>query len=221
MAKMKIGEYFRSLVFKYYEISQRDDFELDNTQARAWAMESEMALRNLFPPDSPILNAWYMLTEGDGPFFSIGQILGRGGAVGIIQAAANMIEAGQVETFADAVRAETEGELLDQAEDLAKNGYVAAAVVIAGGALETHLKQYCKKHGVTPAGHGSISSFNNAVSQARKGSPNLYSAADSKQVEAWGALRNSAAHEPGKFDRPAANVELLVMGIRQFISRTT
>ncbi len=75
--------------------------------------------------------------------------------------------------------------------------YLAAATVIAGGALEAHLRHYVAKHGVQVVGDGSISKYNGAVGQCRNAGKSLYDVNEGKLVEAWGGYRNEAAHEPG------------------------
>ncbi len=55
--------------------------------------------------------------------------------------------------------------------------------VIAGGALETHFRHYLDKHGITITGDGSISRYNNAVGQARKTNPGLFTVNDGKLVD--------------------------------------
>ncbi len=91
-------------------------------------------------------------------------------------------------------------------------GYLAAATVIAGGALEMHLKSYCDNHGLSVAGAGAISAYNGAVGQARKTTPGLYNANDGKLVESLGGQRNEAAHAPGSFARSKEEVGRTISG---------
>jgi hypothetical protein len=111
--------------------------------------------------------------------------------------------------------------LLDQADVLARQNYIAAATVVAGGALETFLHFTCDKNGLTWQGHGSIEKYKDALAQARKGGNEIISATDEKQVSAWGGSRNDAAHKPGDFQGTVESAKLMVEGIRQFISRYT
>ncbi len=122
--------------------------------------------------------------------------------------------------MSDIPRIESESELLDQAMILVEADHRAAAAVIAGGALETHLRYYVDKHSVAITGDGSISKYNSAVGQARKANPALYSANDGKLVESRGGLRNEAAHEPAKFNRSKDEIKRTIEGIREFIRRT-
>jgi hypothetical protein len=99
-----------------------------------------------------------------------------------------MLKAGRLQGLAEGIQAETVGELLDQASSFLAGGYVVAAAVIAGGALETHLAHLCQRSGVTWSGDGSISKYNGAVGAARKQGISVYSTNDGKSVEAWGAF---------------------------------
>jgi hypothetical protein len=140
--------------------------------------------------------------------------------LGIFEGAAAVVRDGRLGTIIDSVRLESESELLDQASLLVDNDYPAAATVIAGGALETHLRHYVDKYGIPITGDGTISKYNNAVGQARKANLNLYSANDGKLVEAWSGYRNEAAHKPGEFNRSKDDVKRMIEGIREFIGRT-
>jgi hypothetical protein len=119
----------------------------------------------------------------------------------------------------DGVRAETVAELLQQAEGLLKSGHLVAAAVLAGGALESHLRHLCTTHSLTWAGAGSIATYDAAVAQARNLGNTIYSATDTKCVIAWGGLRNDAAHSPTTFSASESQVQLAIDGILQFIAR--
>src|SRR5581483_12415080 len=124
---------------------------------------------------------------------------------------------GRIRNLVDAVRIETEDDLLDQAQVLLKGNYVAAAAVIAGGALEAHLRHLATKNGLTVAGDGSISKYDAAISQARNAATAfVYPATDSKLVTGWGGIRNDAAHDPGSFNRSQDDVRRMIEGIREF-----
>jgi hypothetical protein len=117
----------------------------------------------------------------------------------LVKMAHRLARDGRLDSMFDVVRAETVTELLDQADNLRKQGYLVAATVVAGGALETHLKHLCDKHGLTPSGSGSISKYDQIISQARNaGTVEVYSSGDTKKVTAWGNDRNCAAHTPGQ-----------------------
>lgn len=140
--------------------------------------------------------------------------------IGIFRGAVNQVRSGHLGSLIDAIRVETESDLLEQAETLLADGYLAAAAVIAGGALETHLRHLVAKHGLTVTGHGSLSAYNQAIGQARKAGNEVYNANDGKLVDGWGGIRNEAAHGPGAFARSREEVGRMIGGIREFIART-
>ena len=127
---------------------------------------------------------------------------------------------GHAHRFADGIRAETIIQCLDQAEALVKAGYVAAAMVLAGGALETHLQNLCGRFALSWSGDGSISKYKQSLDQARnQGLQSLVTSSDSSLIESWGKDRNTAAHRPTAFTRTPAEVRLAIEGIRQFLVR--
>ncbi len=137
----------------------------------------------------------------------------------IFTAAHEILRSGRLSSLIEGIRAETVAELLDQAKTLASGGYQVAAVVIAGGALETFLLHLCNRNKLTWQGDGSISKYEGALAQARNSGTEIISATDCKQVIAWGGIRNDAAHSPATFKRSEEQVDLMVEGIRQFIAR--
>jgi hypothetical protein len=183
-------------------------------EAREWATEAEAALAAVFPENHPNRRSWDKVINSDE---HIGELMDK--LIGIFKGAVNQVRNGRIGSLIDAIRVESESDLLDQAEQLLAGGYFAAAAVIAGGTLETHLKSYCQTHGIPVTGEGSISKYNGAVGQARKTTANLYDANDGKRVEAWGGTRNEAAHNPGGFKHTKEEILRYIEGIREFLSR--
>ena len=193
----------------------------ETAAAAAWMAEAEAAVASTFPAGHPARLPFLVAKQraetiklidvGHAPHFE--------SIIGAFEAARSMFKAGRVRGLVDGVQAETVGELLDQAHSLAGGGYVVAAAVIAGGALETHLLHLCLRSGVTWPGDGSISKYNNAIGAARNKGILVYSANDGKSVEAWGGIRNEAAHSPASFSRGPEEIRLTVEGIRQFLAR--
>ena len=133
-----------------------------------------------------------------------------------------LLEGGHLRALADGVRAETVGELLDQAEQLVDDGEPVPAAVLAGGALETHLRHLCDRAGVLGGliGHGNIDKYKSLLDVARKNGHEVITKGDGKLVTAWGDDRNIAAHNPTKFGKGGPEVKLMIEGIRQFVART-
>jgi hypothetical protein len=185
--------------------------------ARAWATEAEAALASVFPDGHSVRQAWNRAIENPNAR-SITNVFDS--LFGVFEGAANLIRNDRLGSLIDTIRNESESDLLDQAVVLLMGDHRAAATVIAGGALDSHLKHYLGRHSVTFTGDGSISKYNSAVGQARKANPNLYNVNDGKLVEGWGGIRNEAAHDPGSFSRSKEEVQRLIDGIREFIGRT-
>jgi hypothetical protein len=185
--------------------------------ARQWATEAESALAAVFPDGHATRQGWarVLKTPRAQDICVVTEAL-----VAIFEAAATLIRDNRLNSLIDAIRIESESELLDQALILANAHHRAAAAVIAGGALETHLRHYVDKHRIPITGAGTISKYNSAIGEARKPNPLLYSANDARLVEAWGGYRNEAAHTPGEFARTKEDVKRMIEGIREFIART-
>ncbi len=95
------------------------------------------------------------------------------------------------------VSAEVFSDLLEQAEELQKNGYKDAAAVIIGAVLERHLRTMCDRSKIDlfkqNGNHKAINEMNEDLAKA-----DAYSLFQKKQIIAWADIRNNAAH--GKFD---------------------
>jgi hypothetical protein len=138
---------------------------------------------------------------------------------GIVEGAVNLIRGNRLVGLVDSIRVETESELLDQAEQLRSKSYLAAAAVIAGGTLEVHLRRLCDKNTIAFSGNGSISAYKQALDQSRNSGKEIISSIASGHVDAWGKLRNAAAHQPDKFESSADEVRRMIEGIREFVDR--
>jgi len=181
--------------------------------------DAETALEAVFPPGHVTRKRWVAVMTGERIARDYGTTHLKQG-LGTVQSALALLESGRLRGLIDGVRAETMAELLDQAEILLKKEYLIAAAVLAGGALETHLLHLCQRNELPWVGDGSISKYDQPIAQARKvGTVEVYSGTDSKLVTGWGGIRNDAAHEPTKFKHSAADVRLMLEGIRQFIAR--
>lgn len=188
---------------------------------QAWMAEAATAISGVFPPVHPIRRMW---TEAEKSLirYSDGTYVVGDPLIGVFRAALQLLWDDRLGSLLDVVRVEAEGQLLDQAQTLLEANYAAAATVIAGGALEVHLRSLCDKFALAINGGGSISRYDGVIAQARKlGTVTAYSVTDSKQVSVWGGLRNEAAHDPGAFGRSKEEVRRMIEGIREFIPRTT
>jgi hypothetical protein len=188
---------------------------------QAWMTEVEAAIEAVFPPTHSIRARWAKAEASLKPFNDGAYVVGDV-AIGVFQGVRDLIDGDRLGSLVDMLRLETENDLLDQAKTLLDANHKAAGAVIAGGALETHLRNLCRKYGIAVTGDGSLSKFDGAISQARNtGTATAYSATDSKHVVSWGGIRNDAAHDPGTFKASKEDVRRMIEGIRDFISRTS
>ncbi len=212
---------FGSLKKNHYDTygsGTKDNYNYDKFDAQRWATEASSALAAIFSTAHPVRQNWERLSLKMDPAHSRGLTLEQMG--GVFATATSMVKNNRIGSIIDAIRAETEGEILEQAIALLTSGHVAT--VIAGGALETHLRQLIKKNNLPVVGEGSISKFDSAAAKARNdGTATLYSAIDSKLITGWGGIRNEAAHSPGAFSRSHDDVKRMIDGILEFIARTS
>jgi hypothetical protein len=204
---------FSGLQAEFHE----DRFKLP--QARGWLTEAASLMEAAIPTNHTCWLDWCIfyapIHGGNGDLWHWERLFA------VFQAAHRMVRNGRLGSFVDLIRADTEGELLDQATALLEDGGLAATI-IAGGALETHLRHLTSRYGLTIKGNGSISKYNDAISQARNNNQKVdVTASDSKQITYWGDVRNQAAHKPLDFKKDAKEIDLMIQGIRSFIARTT
>lgn len=191
-------------------------------QVAQWVAQASSAIHGVFPPGHHLLKRWDDCLKdhvGEKSPYLNGETFVET-LRGTFLAAQDLLAKGRLSSFVEGIRTETVADLLDQADVLARQNFVAAATVVAGGALETFLHFTCDKNAlITWEGHGSIEKYKDALARARKNGNEIISASDEKQVSAWGGSRNDAAHDPGSFHGTVDSVKLMIEGIRQFIGR--
>ena len=138
---------------------------------------------------------------------------------GILSALRTDIQKGRLARFEEKVHADVYSDLLSQSEGLRGEGFSRAATVIAGAALEEHVRQLATKYGIPTLHNGKpkkASMLNNELKGA-----GVYTDAQRTIVEGWQKLRNVAAHGQPGFDGAdtshAGSVESMISGIRGFI----
>jgi hypothetical protein len=123
--------------------------------------EMHAALESVFPPSHAIVRRWEDATSrargfARGPRIETPELWIRDELIGIFRTALGLLRTGLIRSLANGVRAETVAQCLDQAEALGRAGYAAAAMLFAGGALETHLRALCMRCSLSWQGSGSI-----------------------------------------------------------------
>ena len=194
----------------------------DTAATTGWTTEVHAALESVFPTGHAVLRQWTAdATIPGGHHRSVWDPEEVDAAKAVVTAAISILKNNRLSTLLDGVRAESLAELLDQAARHLASKEVVAATVLAGGALETQLRDLCARFSITVKGEPSIGKYDQAIGEARNvGTKVPYQGADSKQVLAWGADRNDAAHTPMAFNRSPDDIKRMIEGIRSFVART-
>ena len=119
--------------------------------------------------------------------------------------------------FNEMVDAELFSNILEQAESLLSQGYFRASAVVAGVALESHLRKLAEKNSIlitTDVGkYIKADSLNGALLKN-----NIFDKTMHKSVTSWLGLRNDAAHPDSKEINDGL-IEPMIAGIRVFIQK--
>ena len=136
---------------------------------------------------------------------------------GIVAALHDDIQAGWLASVIELAHADTYGDYLEMAEGLNAQRYKDAAAVIAGTSLEVHLKSLAAKHAISlQASNGSLKKTDTLNADLKKAG--IYNALEQKQITAWLAIRNYAAH--GHYNEYSdADVKALIDSVRNFIAK--
>lgn len=140
-----------------------------------------------------------------------------GDVVGVLRSLRHDLEAGYLKSFEELVHGELFSDFLEMASHLLEGGYKDAAAVIAGSALESHLRQLAKRLSVPVSGANArpkkADHLNADLTKA-----SAYTVLDQKNVTAWLDLRNNAAH--GNYNEyQKEQVALMIDAIQNFMTR--
>jgi RNA-binding protein YhbY len=140
--------------------------------------------------------------------------------LGVVESLRAGVEAGYINSITELIHGELFGDFLEMARYLLDEDYKDPSAVVAGAALEAHLRQLCVKNGIATVVSGSAGSHPKKADamNAELAKVPAYSGLDQKSVTAWLGLRNKAAH--GEFSEYSkGQVALMVTGIQDFITR--
>lgn len=193
--------------------SKYDDWsDLEDSKVTGMISTLASAIDRLAPPASRYIKLQQATLDAYGP--TNGHVLGP--LAGILRSLREDTAAGRLTTITELLHADVFGDFLDMAQHLLEEGYKDPAAVLAGGALEEQLRKLCGKHGIAIT-NGTHPKKADAMNAELAAVP-AYSKGDQKNVTAWLALRNDAAH--GKFGAyTAQQVSLLIQSVRDFIAR--
>jgi hypothetical protein len=142
--------------------------------------------------------------------------------LGVLTSLRREIANGGLAQFEELVHGDVYADLIAQGEGLHRDGYSRAGAVVAGAALEEHIKKLAGKYNtgtVLQSGSPKKASMMNGELKAA----GAYGEPQRVIIESWQKLRNEAAHgEPG-FDGTdtnlVASVGPMVSGIRGFVAQ--
>lgn len=137
---------------------------------------------------------------------------------GVIKSLYKDISSGYLEDVSELIHGELFADFLEMADHLLKEGYKDAAAVIAGSALESHLRQLCIKNDIDTEDTRNSHPKKTDKLNAELAKEDVYKKYDQKSVTAWLDFRNDAAH--GHYDEyRKEQIAIMIKGIRDFIAR--
>ncbi len=136
---------------------------------------------------------------------------------GIVRAMRDDVQNGFLDTSRELFHSELFSDFLEMSDYLLGEGYKDPAAVMAGGVLESHLRQLCIKHGINVVDAAGkprkAAQFNDDLYKAK-----VYSMVDQKSVTAWLDIRNKAAHAKYQ-EYTKDHVSIMTLGVRSFMAR--
>jgi len=138
-------------------------------------------------------------------------------AIGAVEALRADYDRGFLSSISEMIHGELFADFLEMADHLLSEGYKDAAAVIAGSALESHLRALADKSGL-PISNDAGDPLKAARLNDDLRNADVYGKGDQKAVTAWLDLRNNAAH--GHYEKyQSGQVGLMIAGIRDLIRR--
>lgn len=143
--------------------------------------------------------------------------------IGTAKALKTDIENDYLKNLHDIIQSEIFSDYLEMAVYLLGEGYKDPSAVVVGSTLESHLRELCKSNSIdieVPNNKGKLVPKKAEVMNLELAKAGVYSGAYQKQITAWLALRNSAAH--GHYAAYTKDeIKLMLEGVRQLILMTT
>lgn len=134
-------------------------------------------------------------------------------AIGVLRAALDDYRGGYLFELRSEIRAETGDDILEDAKELLKAGRKDLACIVAGVALELTIKDLCQRRGISFDRRSKLDALNIELRKV-----GAYNESLRKQISAWAALRNHAAH--GEWNEYGeSEVRGLIDGVEQLIGR--
>ncbi|MHB8190436.1 MAG: hypothetical protein ACYDHP_08480 [Ferrimicrobium sp.] len=135
----------------------------------------------------------------------------------VVLAIQHDMKRGWFESIEALAHGDTFNDFLRQSKELLDLSFTQAAAVIAGCALETHLRQLCKKVGIDTL-DANTKPMKAEIMRTQLLENSQIKKYEARRVATWLTIRNSAAHaETDQFDRSAVNTMIEEVGA--FIER--
>jgi hypothetical protein len=116
------------------------------------------------------------------------------GQVGVVRALLHDMQKGYTRTLEELVRGDLFSVFLEMAEHLLNTHYKDAAAVIAGSALEAHLRALCARHAIPTDLDGVPKKADKLNAELAAAGAYSNAKLQQKSITAWLGLRNDAAH---------------------------
>ena len=140
------------------------------------------------------------------------RIGGAHAGLGILRAAIEDVEQGNIGTLQEMAAAEVFSDFLDQAHHLLQNGYFAPAASLAGAVLENGLRSLAARNDIAVKSTDGLATLNNKI-----GDKGVYNRLRQKQISVWVGVRNASDH--GRFnDFAEGDVTDLISGVRNLLA---
>ncbi len=138
--------------------------------------------------------------------------------VGYLRALREDIEQGYLRRWEELVRADLFSNLLDIASHFLGEGFLDAAAVMAGGALEQHLRNLCIKKGILSATDPDPHRYTLWELREKLIADRYIDASENRSIKNWAKIRNRAAHRGDPEIKPD-EIRLMIEGIALFIRK--
>lgn len=161
---------------------------VDSQMAHQWVTSTENLLTRVFGQDGAHYQNLKTQTAGHISYLQAVK------AQGILLAAKDDYEHGQLFEIRRLIEAEVFDDFLEQSEHLLESGYHPPAAVIAGCVLEDGLRKLCEANRIPVSLKPKLDTMNSDLAKA-----GVYSKLVQKRITALADLRNKAAH--GKWDQ--------------------
>jgi hypothetical protein len=132
--------------------------------------------------------------------------------LGVLHGLKSDYESGHLQTVEQLVHADLFTDFLAMATELLDKGFKGPAAVLGGSVLEEHLRKLADKTITTDGAPRKAEAINTELGT------HIYGRDEQKQVTAWLAIRNIAAHGHWSTFQPA-QVALMLQGVDAFVIR--